>query len=106
MAIWCTYCDAQATHLVEETQQPLCRTCATSYKAGQSSPDTSVVPIPEFEVIEYADELRELTYYLKALSAEHARQIVEEGQIGPTHNKAVANLDGLKPVEIKSVKRL
>jgi hypothetical protein len=106
MATWCTYCDAKATHMVEETEEPLCRACAAVYKTGQLSPDTSVVPIPEFEVVEYVDELRELTFYIKAVSAEAARKLVTDGLVGPTHNKAVASLDGFKNVEIKSVERL
>jgi hypothetical protein len=106
MTTWCTYCDAEATHAVQEILEPLCTTCAAVFKAGQASPDASVVPMPEFEVVEEADERRELTYRVRAVSAERARRMVEEGLVGPIENKSIAQMDGFRNIEFKSVKPL
>jgi hypothetical protein len=106
MATWCTYCDAKATHMVEQTEEPLCGTCSTAYKTGQLSPDTSVVPIPEFEVVEHAEQVRVLTYRFKAVSPRSAEQMVEEGVVGWIDNKPDPDRTGFKTVAIKGVRRL
>ncbi|GAF79707.1 unnamed protein product, partial [marine sediment metagenome] len=38
-------CEAEAVMLVEETNTPLCRTCANAYTWGQASPDKHLSPI-------------------------------------------------------------
>ena len=42
---YCANCDCEATHLVEETNTPLCTTRATAYEWGQASPDKTVICI-------------------------------------------------------------
>lgn len=42
-------CETEATHVVVETNTPLCWTCANAYEWGQASPDKRVVDIDNID---------------------------------------------------------
>ncbi|MEE9539958.1 MAG: hypothetical protein V3V85_00510 [Candidatus Thorarchaeota archaeon] len=37
----CAFCEAEATHIIEQTNTPICQSCKEVYKCGQASPDST-----------------------------------------------------------------
>ena len=47
MTKYCAFCENEATHVIVETDTPLCRTCKEVYKCGQASPDSTLNEVEE-----------------------------------------------------------
>ena len=43
--VFCSFCDAEATVMVEESNMPLCHTCKEAFEYGQSRADYSTVEV-------------------------------------------------------------
>ena len=38
---YCALCETEATHIIEQSNMPICFTCKTAYECGQASPDNT-----------------------------------------------------------------
>jgi hypothetical protein len=39
---YCAFCETEATHVIMETDTPICTSCKDVYECGQASPNSSL----------------------------------------------------------------
>ena len=47
--VYCAFCENNASHVIKETNTPICSACRDVYENGQASPNNTIADIEEWK---------------------------------------------------------